>query len=436
MFIKCYGTKFWSLGLHGDRKPGSSEMLRLKLATLAAATALVGAAPPAFAEVIKIGLLAPLTGPAAADGEEFVRGVEWAIEEANAKGGVAGYTFELEVADVKDQSAANVSSAAERLIGTDGVEVILTGYASLTMFEVDLMAEAGMPYIAAGPSPSFAAITTRSIEDYWCCYSYTASFKGYETDVRPAIEALAASGAFELRDRSVAIISSDNAYSRTISEGMKVSFEEGDWNIVVDELVPFGEVGDWRAILARVREANPDLVINTDYLPGNSALFLNQFLEKPTDSVMFLQYAPSVPEFVKLTGENSEGVLYNLIGGPLDSDSWPRGQELMDAYEARFGLESGAYGVGLYEMANFYFEALTEVGDPTDHKAVANAIGRIKRPTVAGNLEFDPETHLAVQSDDHIPVSFWQIQSGGTRVLIEPNKYANGDFLPPPWMFQ
>ncbi len=55
-----------------------------------------------------------LTGPAAADGEEFVRGVEWAIEEANAKGGVAGYTFELEVADVRDQSAANVSSAAER----------------------------------------------------------------------------------------------------------------------------------------------------------------------------------------------------------------------------------------------------------------------------------------------------------------------------------
>lgn len=408
-------------------------MVKTKMAILAATTALVGASP-AFADVIKIGLLAPLTGPAAADGEEFVRGVEWAIEEANEAGGVAGYTFALEVADVKDQSAANVSSAAERLIGTDGVEVILTGYASLSMFEVDLMAEAGMPYIAAGPSPSFAAITTQAIEDYWCCYSYTASFKGYETDVMPAVEALAATGAFTLRDRSVAIISSDNAYSRTISEGMKASFENGGWNIVVDELVPFGEVGDWRAILAKVRETNPDLVINTDYLPGNSALFLNQFLEEPTDSIMFLQYAPSVPEFVTLTGENSAGVLYNLINAALDSDGWPRGQELMDAYEQRFGLESGVYGVGLYEMANLYFEALAEVGDATDREAVANAIGQIKRPTAAGNLEFDPETHVALQSNDHIPVSFWQIQEGGTRVLIEPGKYANGDFLLPPWM--
>lgn len=408
-------------------------MKRTKLAALALSTALT--APwAALADTVRIGLLAPLTGPAAADGEEFARGVQWAIDEANAAGGVAGHTFELVVADVRDQSAANVASAAERLIGTPGMGVILTGYASLTMFEVELMAEAGMPYLAAGPSPSFAAITTQNIDDYWCCWSFTASFRGYETDVGPAVESLAERGLITLRDRTVAIISSDNAYSRTISEGMKTSFTEAGWQIVVDEMVPFGEVGDWRAILARVRETQPDLVINTDYLPGNSALFLNQFLDAPTNSLVFLQYAPSVPEFVTLTGANSNGVLYNLINAPLDSDNWPRGQELMRAYEARYGMESGAYGVGLYEMANFYFEALAEVGDPTDHEAIAAAIGAIRRPTVAGNLEFDPATHVAVQSNDHIPVSFWQIQEGGRRVLIEPAQYSSGDFVLPAWM--
>lgn len=178
-------------------------MMRQTLAVLAMTTALCSAWTAA-ADTVKIGLLAPLTGPAAADGEEFVRGVQWAVDEANASGGVAGHTFELVVADVRDQSAANVTSAAERLIGTDGVEVILTGYASLTMFEVELMAEAGMPYLAAGPSPSFAAITTQAIEDYWCCWSFTASFKGYETDVRPAVESLADRGLIPLRDKSVA----------------------------------------------------------------------------------------------------------------------------------------------------------------------------------------------------------------------------------------
>jgi branched-chain amino acid transport system substrate-binding protein len=127
-------------------------------------------------------------------------------------------------------------------------------------------------------------------------------------------------------------------------------------------------------------------------------------------------------------------VLYNLINAPLNSPGWPRGQELMAAYSAKYGMESGVYGVGLYEMTNLYFEALATVGDPTKREEIGAAIGAIKRPTVAGNLEFDPATHVALQSNDHIPVSFWQLQADSARVLIEPSQYATGDFLLPPWM--
>ena len=229
--------------------------------------------------------------------------------------------------------------------------------------------------------------------------------------------------------------SSDNPYSKTISEGMKASFEGAGWTVTVDELVPFGEVSDWRAILAKVRADAPTLVVNTDYIPGNSALFLKQFLEQPTESLVFLQYAPSVPEFVELTGDASTGVLYNLIGGALDTPKWPRGEELMDAYEARYGVESGAYGVGLYEMTNLYFNALREVGDPTDREAIGEAIGRQKQETVAGNIEFDPATHVALQSNDHVPVSFWQIRDG-KRLMVGPEKFSAAEFELPPWMSQ
>ena len=105
----------------------------------------------------------------------------------------------------------------------------------------------------------------------------------------------------------------------------------------------------------------------------------------------------------------------------------------MKAFADKYGVASGVYGVGLYEMANLYFEALGKVKDPKDHKAIGMEIGKIKKETVAGNLEFDPETHVALQSNDHIPVSFWQINDG-KRYLIEPSKYANGDFKLPPWM--
>ena len=175
------------------------------------------------------------------------------------------------------------------------------------------------------------------------------------------------------------------------------------------------------------------IVVNTEVVQDKARSDLHANILLIVGSERCLQYAPSIPEFVELTGEQSTGVLYNLIGGPLDTPKWARGQELMQAYRERFGLESGAYGVGLYEMTNLYLQALEEVGDATDHDAIGAAIGRSKQATVAGNIEFDPETHVALQSNDHIPVSFWQIWEG-ERVLVGPEQYANGDFKLPPWM--
>lgn len=410
-----------------------SGTLKRRATLAASALALVvGMGTAAFADVVKIGLLAPLTGPAAADGQEFQRGAQMAIDEANAAGGIDGHTFELVIGDVKDQSAANVTSAVERLLGDPDVHFMLTGYASLTNFEIDNMAEAEMPYMLAATSQQTRDIIAPDPEKYGCCWSLTPSFDAYNTDVTYFVEKLAKEGKITLATKKVAVISSDNAYSKTISEGMKKTFNENGWTITVDEIVPFGEVTDWRAILAKVRAGAPDVVINTDYLPGNSASFLNQFLEQPSKSLVFLQYAPSVPEFVELTGAKSNGVVYNLLGGPLTSPKNPRAEEVATKFKTKYGVESGTYGVGLYEMVNVYFDALKKAGDPADHAAVMKAIGETDKQVAAGRLKFDPATHLAMQGDDYIPITFFQIWDG-QRSLISPEKYATGEFKPQPW---
>jgi branched-chain amino acid transport system substrate-binding protein len=409
-----------------------SRIHRILLGT-ALATVFAGASFPASADVVKIGLLAPLTGPAAADGQEFQRGAQMAIDEVNEAGGIDGNTFELLVGDVKDQSAGNVTSAVERLLGDPDVHFMLTGYASLTNFEIDNMAEAEMPYMLAATSQQTKDIIAPSPDDYNCCWSLTPSFDAYNTDVTLFVEKLAAEGKITLKDKKVAIISSDNAYSKTISEGMKKTFNEKGWTITVDEIVPFGEVTDWRSILAKVRENVPDVVINTDYLPGNSASFLNQFMEQPTKSLVFLQYAPSVPEFVELTGKNSTGIIYNLLGGALTTPKNPRAEEVATKFKTKYGAESGTYGVGLYEIVNVYFDAVKKVGDPTDHAAIMTAIGETDKQVAGGRLKFDPETHLAIQGDDFIPITFFQIWDG-QRTLISPEKYATGTFKIQPWM--
>jgi branched-chain amino acid transport system substrate-binding protein len=78
--------------------------------------AALGSVGVSFGEekVVKLGVLAPLTGGAAADGEEMVRGLTLAAEEANAKGGVAGYKFEVVQADTRNQQSDAVARSLSR----------------------------------------------------------------------------------------------------------------------------------------------------------------------------------------------------------------------------------------------------------------------------------------------------------------------------------
>src|SRR5450432_2823115 len=95
-----------------------SDHMRAPLrAFMLAALAATALTVPASAEdkIAKIGLLAPLTGGAAADGEETQRSAQLAVEEINAAGGVAGYKLELAVGDTGDLGPNAVITAFQRL---------------------------------------------------------------------------------------------------------------------------------------------------------------------------------------------------------------------------------------------------------------------------------------------------------------------------------
>lgn len=405
----------------------------LLTATAAAALGLSLSASLAAADVVKIGVLAPVSGAQAADGQEMVNGAQMAVNELNAAGGVAGHTFELVVGDVVDGAADKVTTAAERLLGDRDMGAIMTGYASGSNFEIELMAEQEMIYMVSANSSQTEGIISPSPDDFPTVWSLTPSFAGYNTEIVPVVDGLAEAGKLDLPNKKVALIASDNPYSKGIADGMVEAFGAAGWEVTVNDLLPFGEINDWRGFLAKVRQDPPAVVINTDYQSGNAALFVSQFNEDPTDSLVFIQYAPSVPEFIELTKEQSSGIVYNLLGGVLNTPTNPRAAEVLAKYEAKFGNAPGTYGPALYEQVLIYAAALEKVGDPSDRMAIGKAIGQSKTQTAMGGVQFDPKTHLAVQSNEGIPLQFYQINDG-ERVLFYPPVYATGDFVEPAWM--
>ena len=277
----------------------------------------------------------------------------WQSTTINAAGGVAGYKLEVVPADTVDQRSDAVTSAYTRLKNEPDLNFIMTAYASISNFEIDLLAADNMPYLISANAAQTRDIISKDPSKYPTIWSRVPSYDSYETELPKLLEKLAEQGKITFdHNRTAFIISSDDPYGSTIANGLRENFEALGWTISGFETVPFQSVTDWRGLLAKVRENPPDIVINTDSAPPNNAAFLNQFMEDPTDSLVFLQYGPSVPEFIELTEENSTGVLYNLLGGAIDS--LPETEEIRDKYEERYGASGGYFAVAAYNEVQLY----------------------------------------------------------------------------------
>ncbi len=410
---------------------GAAALLSVVLLT-AGCTADGGDSPSGGTE-IAIGLLAPLTGDSAADGEGMRVGLQAAIDELNKAGGVAGYTFTMQAIDTQNLQSDAVAAGVQTLVSDDKVKAVLTSYASGNNFEIDSFAQAEMPYIVGANADQTEAIISKDPEAYPTVWSFVPSYAPYGTELPRVIEDWDASGDISLRDKSAFVITSDNPFSQGISEGLIATLKERGWTVKGEETVPYGTVNDWGAILSKVRSANPDLIINTDYLPANEATFMAQFVANPTNSIVFLQYGPSIPEFLELTKDDANGILYNVLGDPIQSPDYAPAAAVLDKLRAATGEQQvNNQAVMLYEEMMLYASALKAVGDPNKKLEIGKWIGASSTQTSAGTLEFDPKTHLAKFGDDKIPMQFLQIQDG-QRVLLLPEQYATGSFVAPPW---
>ncbi|MEV7965761.1 ABC transporter substrate-binding protein [Sphaerisporangium sp. NPDC088356] len=386
------------------------------------------------AKEIEIGLLAPLTGPSASDGLGMKQGAELAIKQLNDAGGVAGHKFKLNSVDVQGQSNDAVTKGVQALTDNDNVKVVVTGYASTSNFEIDEFAAAEKLYLLGGNTAQTQAIVEKNPSKYPTVWSITPNYDAYGTEPVNLAEDWASKGLWKPRNKSAFIVRSDNPYSESIADGLVKQFKSKGWTIAGQEKVPFGPVNDWGTIIAKVRSANPDFIVNTDYQVSNEASFMQQFLQNPTKSLVFMQYGPNQPQFFELTKKQSDGVLFNNLAGLVPSSNYEPAAQLQKDWKAAYGSDNvDPQGVMTYVETKLYAEALRSVGDPDDAAALGAYIGKSDTRQASGRLVFDQATHLAKQGDDYVPLQSFQFQDE-KKVLIAPEKYKDGTFRLPPWM--
>ncbi len=129
------------------------------LLTGVAMTAMVALSGVANAQ-IKLGVAGPITGPNAAFGAQLKNGVEQAVEDINAKGGVLGQKITVSVGDDRSDPKEGVS-VANKFVG-DGVKWVVGHFNSgVTMPASEVYQENGI--IMVSPSATNPKITERGM---------------------------------------------------------------------------------------------------------------------------------------------------------------------------------------------------------------------------------------------------------------------------------
>lgn len=296
-----------------------NKILRVTLAFLVVGLVVWGCAQESGP--IKIGLMGPMTGPWASEGQEMKQVVDLLAEEVNAKGGVLGRKVQV-VSEDDGGDPKTAALAAQKLVTQKVVAVLGTYGSSITEASQNIYNEAKIPQIANGSTA--IRLTEKGLK--------------YFFRTCPRDDEQAKVGAQHIQSmgyKKVAILHDNTTYAKGLADETKGIVEKAGVEIVFFDALTPGEK-DYTAILTKMKAANPDAVFFTGYYP-EGGLLLNQKKAMNWPVPFIGGDATNNPDLVKIAGaEAAEG--FAFLSPPLPKDlPTPEAKAFLESFTKKYG---------------------------------------------------------------------------------------------------
>jgi branched-chain amino acid transport system substrate-binding protein len=318
-------------------------------------------------DAIRVGHFASLTGDTATFGQSADRGMQLAIQEINAAGGVLGRPLALITED--DRSVTEEArSAAQKLLQRDGVVALLGEVASSRSLAAAPEAQrARIPMI----SPASTNPKVTEVGDYVFRACFIDPFQG---------AVMARFAAQELGARRVAILLDyKQDYSVGLADYFRRTFQELGGEIVADERYTSGDI-EFRAQLTTVRAAKPDAI----FVPGyytEVGLIAKQARELGIEVPMLGGDGWDSEKTLEIGGPAVEGYFFSTHYS-ADAEN-PKVQEFVRSYRESYGAVPDAMAALGYDTAQILSDALRRAGSSEGAKL---------RDAIAATRDFDGVT--------------------------------------------
>lgn len=344
--------------------------MKLKLCLAAVAFAFASAA--AAQETVKIGVVQPLTGPVAYDGNIYTNTVKMLADDLNAKGGVLGRKIELVVEDGACNPAQSVN-AAEKLATRDRVVALLGAFCSTsTAAMMEVARKHKIPHVTG---ISTAAQLTEQNNPYFFRAVATTPMLG-------AAFGGELPGAVKGKRFAFLVINDD--WGRTMVSSYPKPIERAGGQIVGTEFFQSSEL-QFLPYITKIKSSNPDAIIlaaNTQHAVALS----KQIRELGITAPLVGEGSWTSDSYLKLAGPAAEGV-YGLveyvytIKNPLNDAFVKMSRDKLKENPSKF---AGAAHNGIHILV----DAIRRAGAAEPEKIRA-ALTKTDYNGVVGNIRFD-----------------------------------------------
>ena len=346
-------------------------------------------------DAIRVALEGPLTGEQASNGLDMLRGVQLAVSEVNAKGGVLGRRVKLIEADdradperaelvarsVYDQGAVAVIGPYNSSVGLKNLPL----YTSLKVVPFHLTSTDETTGLGLTIQPKNSQISPTEV-------SYIAALK-------PA---------------TVVMLIDSSAYTQSMADRLETGLAAR--GVVVARIGIQTGQADYTAAVREALDLAPQVVYGSTYFPEGAliAKALAAEARLGRDAGCFMGMANQDPAFVAAAGiADSQRCVFSGVPSP---EQFPSAAGYVAAYLEKFpGATPGVWGTFTYDSARMLFAAM-ELAGTTDYEPVlATLRATVDYPGATGPITIDPDTG----NRTNVPVRILRVTPAGGFAVVE-----------------
>jgi branched-chain amino acid transport system substrate-binding protein len=369
-----------------------SVLVQLPAAAVAGSLALRSRSVFAADKSVTVGIDVPLTGSDAENAILIKNGAVMAVDEANAKGGVAGYKIEVMILDDGTATAgqydpAQAATNARKMVSDPSV-VAAVGP------EMSGCGKAMAPILSQGnlaiitPSSTNPDITDPKFAGQFRPMGKAIYFRTVTTDAFQGPD-MANFFAQTLKVKTVYVLDDSGAYGVGMANAFEDQAKKNGMTVLGhDQLDPKG--ADYSNILTKIKAAEPEA-----FYYGGTSLAGIKLVKQSYDIV---------PKIIKAGGDGvySAALLkgasfpamdgwYATIASPYIAAN-PDVKPWIERYTANYGQGPTAYSFTAYDAMLVILDSIQRVADsgkPVNHDTVRDAIQAANVKTLQGVVSFD-----------------------------------------------